>query len=855
MDSAIDAAKKKADDAKRMAKSGFFSLCAPCLSLAGMGGDAVDADDGAQRRSEQQRSEQQRVEQQRGDAQGDATRREAERQRRETEQANQQKKEQVANNEEEKRKQREAQRLEDEARRAAENKAAQDSAAAKRAEANAKRQAEEDERKRKKAEEQAAIVAKREATKRMEQERREQEICESQRKLQEAAEAKKAGEESRAQKKQDEQAAMVAKREETKRTDNERREQEMEDAQQRKQEMNQMNQRQSEPVANTEEEKRKQREAQRLEDEARRAAENKAAQDSAAAKRAEANAKRQAEEDERKRKKAEEQAAIVAKREATKRMEQERREQQMADDDAKQEAWQEKEQERKAQAEQQREAEMRALEEKSKMAASAAAQKMSALGSAQKSGSTSSNEGISVGPHEMNSQGSRAMVSSNATWNSNGSKPFRKCVDLLGASHTLAKAWELSMDDEAMNSFSVFKYTNKEEIKVSVDALPADGATIDLSDGNLSLWYVQAAPLSMPVSCCDVGGGNHVGIMPYVHAVDLYVSVDGREFTDQHICYGSDTGASREAVVSEVERKTIDGEHWSKSLLEGPSDGTQPWATIVNHTRWQTNDSLVYLPLMCVDVDNATLGDEDAYPYVHCLLAKFSQLLGEVGAGEHSVSIRLRPRGYIFLDDDGDCQFDYVGGSVRDAKSLEASAKSLVGEHLTDSSAPGMSAAFKINVSESQANSKGPVRTAQAFATNWPAGEIKQCVELGLKMANTGVCGAKAAQMAPGSKCCHIILTEGNQGSGIKTATFGEERAYDFFCAWALFKNKDAKPDSLGAQIKFVVKRDKIIDYKPVDRDWRSAGFESVTTDTVNGLTISNQEIDAAIARDAEFLK
>ena len=70
-------------------------------------------------------------------------------------------------------------------------------------------------------------------------------------------------------------------------------------------------------------------------------------------------------------------------------------------------------------------------------------------------------------------------------------------------------------------------------------------------------------------------------------------------------------------------------------------------------------------------------------------------------------------------------------------------------------------------------------------------------------------------------------------------------RTYDFFCAWALFKNADGKRDSLGAEIKFVCRRD--------DGEWRSTGFDSVAVDHVTGLTIANAEIDAAIARDARY--
>ena len=37
--------------------------------------------------------------------------------------------------------------------------------------------------------------------------------------------------------------------------------------------------------------------------------------------------------------------------------------------------------------------------------------------------------------------------------------------------------------------------------------------------------------------------------------------------------------------------------------------------------------------------------------------------------------------------------------------------------------------------------------------------------------------------------------------------------------------------------------------------DWHSAGFETaaVGVESVNGLTITNAEIDAAIARDAQY--
>ena len=99
---------------------------------------------------------------------------------------------------------------------------------------------------------------------------------------------------------------------------------------------------------------------------------------------------------------------------------------------------------------------------------------------------------------------------------------------------------------------------------------------------------------------------------------------------------------------------------------------------------------------------------------------------------------------------------------------------------------------------------------------------------------------------------------DGERGGGIKQAQYGDgEREYDYFCAWALFKNRDGKPDSLGAQIKFVVKRSTIENFQEVDRDWRSGGFEGAQkgVESVTALTITNAEIDAAIERDAEYLQ
>mgnify|MGYP003311147844 CR=1 FL=1 len=123
--------------------------------------------------------------------------------------------------------------------------------------------------------------------------------------------------------------------------------------------------------------------------------------------------------------------------------------------------------------------------------------------------------------------------------------------------------------------------------------------------------------------------------------------------------------------------------------------------------------------------------------------------------------------------------------------------------------------------------------------------------------------GVKIRITSSSGRCLDVAanasaLGDGVAGGGIKRAAHGDgEREYEYFCAWALFKSKDGKPDSLGAQIKFVVKRSTIENFKEVDGDWRSGGFEGAQkgVESVTALTITNAEIDAAIKRDAKYLK
>ena len=456
------------------------------------------------------------------------------------------------------------------------------------------------------------------------------------------------------------------------------------------------------------------------------------------------------------------------------------------------------------------------------------------------------------GPYAMNSPASLAAVKSKAALDKNGNKPYSRLMQLLGGSHTLAEKFGLAPGD------NTFRYVDEDECEVSRDAKPLHGAEIDVRGGELQLWYCQGAPIAMPVARVDVGKGNIQLLAPHVHAVDIFVEVDGTPRSDGHVCFGTDANASRDAAVAAATEKTLWGECWMEQFLnDGPKDGSKPWATIVRSKRWNDSDGYVYLPLMAKDVDNALMGDDDL-TYAHALMAKWARLLKDVGAGEHEFTIAIRPRGVVFKDDDGDPRFDAVGGAGSGDEAETFAKEHLVGQHLSDPAAPGMRATWTMSVDADQASGAGPVRKAQEWSKNWPADEVEECVEMAMRFANQGVCGAKAAEMARGAKCCHVILSDGERGGGIKQAQYGDgEREYDYFCAWALFKNRDGKPDLLGAQIKFVVKRSTIENFQEVDRDWRSGGFEGAQkgVESVTALTITNAEIDAAIERDAEYLQ
>ena len=109
-------------------------------------------------------------------------------------------------------------------------------------------------------------------------------------------------------------------------------------------------------------------------------------------------------------------------------------------------------------------------------------------------------------------------------------KTYANGIVLTGGSRTLVETWGLQIADGG--EFSAFRYVDAEACRVSRDAKDLRGASVNAAKtGELQLWYAQAAPIAMPVGRVEVNGGARV-VSPRVHAVDVFVEVDGESFSD-----------------------------------------------------------------------------------------------------------------------------------------------------------------------------------------------------------------------------------------------------------------------------------------------------------------------------------
>lgn len=389
-----------------------------------------------------------------------------------------------------------------------------------------------------------------------------------------------------------------------------------------------------------------------------------------------------------------------------------------------------------------------------------------------------------------------------------------------------------------------------DELGLSV-AEPLDGATIDATDA-FSLIVGFAPDLQQtPVGVYHSGAYSMmkpdvkqitVPLMPAVHLIDLFLEIDGKKFEDGHICIGDGSNSKAQAIKAFDDLSIYDDDIntlLKESLTSGPSDKSKPWATIAAGKALKTNHA--HFPLIAKDAHEAST--DLSSDFCHALLTKFSQAIKTLKPGSHTFKIQVRPRG-VFHESLGEIGWkaDEILAKTDYAQFCQAFPKHFV----TDPNTVGSTATWTMTTSAT--NAKGPTRSAHAFSDNWPSDEIQECVDIAMSLSGKGPAGAVASKAGCG-QCAHIILV----GHGIENRTFGKLDTDDWFQCFGLYKSKDGKPNSLGAQIEFGCKRVTMKDGIPVSDPQWECSIVGRTGCTKEDLT--NSEIDAAIARDAHHLE
>jgi hypothetical protein len=464
------------------------------------------------------------------------------------------------------------------------------------------------------------------------------------------------------------------------------------------------------------------------------------------------------------------------------------------------------------------------------------------------------------GPYEMQSEESRKWLDSKAPLGETGGcsgdpEPYSKQrpKHFTGQSNTKI----ISKFALGASVPSLIKY-NVGELSVKT-MQNLDGADVDVVDGVLHVFAGFATGVEAPCGVWSSAKDAFV-IMPRVMMVDLYLSVDGKPYTDGHVCLG-EPSFNKDKAIKEIDNTNVIMvyKHVEKplenALRKGPSDGSKPWATVVSDKF--ADCAFVHLPLMYQgDLDKMNTAESEAYG--HSLVAKFSQALKTAGEGTHSFTLSVRPRGIVDVSqlDEGEQVFQTVGlinkspedVAARD-KGFEPHLSQFPPQVLTDANASGLTVTFTMGVGSDAASGAAPSRKAAEFSTQWPSDELEECVELARSLAGKGPCGRKASQMGVG-KLAHIVLV----GRGIEQKLAGSKEWDEFQC-YALFKAKNGSPDALGAQIFFRPRKLKVKENGiPVpDPEWESSAF-GMHSDTIEiAQPIANKEIDAAIQRDAKY--
>jgi len=286
--------------------------------------------------------------------------------------------------------------------------------------------------------------------------------------------------------------------------------------------------------------------------------------------------------------------------------------------------------------------------------------------------------------------------------------------------------------------------------------------------------------------------------------------------------------------------------------------------TLVSTETWTKGAQFLQLPFFAQDPDKCILSS--AEDYGQSVLARFAELFARIGPGEHQFTLRFSPRGLINTEGDPDdfC-FDAKGvyltlrsAMVADPK-LGPVLKSLHGQHAADENAAHLKAAFKMTLTEAECSGKAGSSKPPPFAAQWPGGEVKECLDIARRLAATGPCGAEGQKLAKTSTPAHIILVPNQFGmlgiqehskTGSKTGDNRLMRKTQAFHAVALFKG----PEETGCMCEF--RCEKLLFEWPdpvANPEFKCAGF-GMHGNQCTGKPVPNEEIDAAIERDAEFV-
>lgn len=419
----------------------------------------------------------------------------------------------------------------------------------------------------------------------------------------------------------------------------------------------------------------------------------------------------------------------------------------------------------------------------------------------------------------------------------------------------------------------------------------ANGVEVIMPDPRapeLAVAFVPYKQWNMPLGKAKLGPAASVPclVTGAVVAVDLFLKVDGKEFTDGHVIVGNDgdIGKDQKAIDRYMTQETrgSEQEQWCDEITYYPGSTARtsrwarqemnsaipdkPWGTIYGHRFWYASERAILLPLIVSDIANVLKLTETRH-YGVPLAARFAEVLNKVGKGKHNFELRIRPRQTIDIqgDDADEMSMYFIGGDLEgkdndgmhskvmnDPNTREQMTSFLkdFGSHALSADAPFMTAKWSMDV-DPKAAANGISR--KAFPVSEDFDDPVGAIEAAWPIRHAGPAYNEAKKrLGSGVQCVHLIPTDSNsyngrRDMGLMNSSDPNINEVCFF--WACFKA--GKGD--GLLIRCTIQRPKLRNGYPTSGEWKFWGndYEKDRADEV--VTISSAAIDAAIERDAEL--